>query len=1171
MKFGRNLSRNQVPEWSSSYINYKGLKKQIKSAAEAAKQESNVDLAGFFYSLDRNLEDVNIFYNKKFAESTRRLLLLQNRYGMNNEIPSGVDRDEVEDLMGALLELRGQLRKLQWYGEVNRRGFVKITKKLDKKVPNICAQRLYLASKVDPKHFATNADLSNTMNTVNGWLSVLGDADVTDDTASMRSSQSLRRVSSKATLNLPSGLLDNVEQALRNDDSSILSELLMENNANEEDAEGSGLQGLLLNLLQRSISCRAKACIDTLLSKLNTLVEEDDINKRNCIHRLVITIGRSKSTSDSEPTTDVLPQVPYDAMNYITPAASPIVAPPPCTTKETNGVHLQGKNDESISLLQYLLGKLRPQQRSSLQARDCHGRMPLHYAAQFGFSTVCQIIIRHMQSWNQFDVTEGIDSPEWQDLEGWAPLHLSVIGGHPVTTKTLLEAEDWKGESDYKISSRRNISRSSAVLALATKANFVVIVKLLVEAGVAIDYQDEQGETALHLAARFGHDECARALLEGSVHGKANTELAEINFAWTPLFVACVDGQYNIVELLIDAGAELDRYDLSGWTAKEHAALRGHMDIARRLSGLTAAPEITESEPSTASSASPPRTFCLEDRRLAAATNGTANARFPEPVKTFGHRYLTKESMVLVSLGTMDTRKTIEAVKLDRIPLADAHLTQLDTALSVVVSASGAEGEPSIIDLPVQENVSTDPIVFTTLDATKVKLLFDLVPTYAGTKDNIVGRGVALLSSIKPNVGSRRITLQGDLSVPIMAANTLDYIGCVNFNFLVITPFTHPNMSIAENQTYWKSMTSTMVIGHRGLGKNIAARKSLQLGENTIQSFIAAANLGASYVEFDIQLTKDHVPVVYHDFLVSETGIDAPVHTLTLEQFLHVGDGRTPRDSRPGSPVDFKEPRAQDYFRNSRRHRSLSLGGSDQDSAQDMGERMKHTRDFKAKGYKANSRGNFIQAPFTTLEEMFKKLPESVGFNIEMKYPMLHESEEQEMDTYAVELNSFVDTVLTKVYDLGNKRNIIFSSFNPDICLLLSFKQPSIPILFLTDAGSSPVGDVRASSLQEAIRFASRWNLLGVVVAAEPLVISPRLVKVVKESGLVCVSYGTLNNDPEKVQLQVKEGIDAVIVDSVLAIRKGLTGAETRSAPKAWTVHSSGQLDGVPAVTVGSF
>ena len=144
------------------------------------------------------------------------------------------------------------------------------------------------------------------------------------------------------------------------------------------------------------------------------------------------------------------------------------------------------------------------------------------------------------------------------------------------------------------------------------------------------------------------------------------------------------------------------------------------------------------------------------------------------------------------------------------------------------------------------------------------------------------------------------------------------------------------------------------------------------------------------------------------------------------------------------------------------------------------------------------------------------------------------------MDTYGVELNSFVDTVLTKVYDLGKTRNIIFSSFHPDICLLLSFKQPSIPIFFLTDAGTTPVGDIRASSLQEAIRFASRWNLLGVVSAAEPLVISPRLVKVVKESGLVCVSYGTLNNDPDnvKVGFNFEIGIFTVFVVEVGELRQ---------------------------------
>jgi len=38
----------------------------------------------------------------------------------------------------------------------------------------------------------------------------------------------------------------------------------------------------------------------------------------------------------------------------------------------------------------------------------------------------------------------------------------------------------------------------------------------------------------------------------------------------------------------------------------------------------------------------------------------------------------------------------------------------------------------------------------------------------------------------------------------------------------------------------------------------------------------------------------------------------------------------------------------------------------------------------------------------------------------------------------------------------------------------------------------------------------------------------------------VCVSYGILNNDPKNVLLQRNEGIDAVIVDSVLKVRQGL-------------------------------
>ena len=46
MKFGQNLSRNQVPEWAASYIDYKTLKRLIKAALKAIEAREEPDLAG---------------------------------------------------------------------------------------------------------------------------------------------------------------------------------------------------------------------------------------------------------------------------------------------------------------------------------------------------------------------------------------------------------------------------------------------------------------------------------------------------------------------------------------------------------------------------------------------------------------------------------------------------------------------------------------------------------------------------------------------------------------------------------------------------------------------------------------------------------------------------------------------------------------------------------------------------------------------------------------------------------------------------------------------------------------------------------------------------------------------------------------------------------------------
>ena len=88
---------------------------------------------------------------------------------------------------------------------------------------------------------------------------------------------------------------------------------------------------------------------------------------------------------------------------------------------------------------------------------------------------------------------------------------------------------------------------------------------------------------------------------------------------------------------------------------------------------------------------------------------------------------------------------------------------------------------------------------------------------------------------------------------------------------------------------------------------------------------------------------------------------------------------------------------------------------------------------------------------------------------------------------------------------------------------MLSLKQRAYPVLFITNAGRVPMTDmeVRAASVQVAVQFAQRWNLAGVVFACEALLLCPRLVAFVKNRKLICASYGTLNNDPQKVQASV--------------------------------------------------
>lgn len=66
------------------------------------------------------------------------------------------------------------------------------------------------------------------------------------------------------------------------------------------------------------------------------------------------------------------------------------------------------------------------------------------------------------------------------------------------------------------------------------------------------------------------------------------------------------------------------------------------------------------------------------------------------------------------------------------------------------------------------------------------------------------------------------------------------------------------------------------------------------------------------------------------------------------------------------------------------RVRSRSLTNNQEQETVRIRDRMKHTVDFKNKGFKPNTRGDSVQDAFTTLEELLTELPDSISFNVEI-------------------------------------------------------------------------------------------------------------------------------------------------------------------------------------------
>ena len=331
------------------------------------------------------------------------------------------------------------------------------------------------------------------------------------------------------------------------------------------------------------------------------------------------------------------------------------------------------------------------------------------------------------------------------------------------------------------------------------------------------------------------------------------------------------------------------------------------------------------------------------------------------------------------------------------------------------------------------------------------------------------------------------------------------------------------------------------LVGHRGagadstkapLGKGHAATRRTHVAENSLLSFTTAAANGASWVEFDVQLSKDGVPVIHHDFNVKVPGtsITVPITELTATQLAEItGGGGGGAGGQAAAPAP---PRAT---------RSGSFSSTDSGQAA-AAQRLKHqlaalgvdaTAHFKASRVREGLHDSAL-----TLKDCFKRVPADTGFNIEVKYPSPDEL--RLSGVRVVNRAAYVHAVLAVVAACAGDRRVYFSSFDPDVCWLLAREQCQYAVFLLTEAGTGMCPDPRRNSLRAAVQFAVAHGLTGIVSECDCIVRSPRIVTAVLEAGLQLFTYGRRNNDEAAVALQVEAGVQGIIVDHVAHIAKAM-------------------------------